>query len=42
MLAVLINANMPGVGVLRVLYFVPVVLSVAVSAVLWALIYDPR
>ena len=30
MLAVLINANMPGVGVLRVLYFVPVVLSVAV------------
>ncbi|MCX7522540.1 sugar ABC transporter permease [Microbacterium sp. STN6] len=42
MLAVLINANMPGVGVLRVLYFVPVVLSVAVSAVLWAFIYDPR
>lgn len=42
MLAVLINANMPGVGILRVLYFVPVVLSVAVSAVLWAFIYDPR
>jgi len=42
MLAVLINANMPGVGVVRVLYFVPVVLSVAVSAVLWAFIYDPR
>jgi ABC-type sugar transport system permease subunit len=41
-LAVLINANMPGVTVLRVLYFVPVVLSVAVSAVLWEFIYDPR
>jgi multiple sugar transport system permease protein len=41
-LAVIINVNMPGVGVLRVLYFVPVVLSVAVSAVLWTFIYDPR
>jgi multiple sugar transport system permease protein len=42
LLAVLINVNMPGVAVLRVLYFVPVVLSVAVSAVLWTFIYDPR
>ncbi|BDZ53364.1 carbohydrate ABC transporter permease [Agromyces marinus] len=42
MMAVLINANMPGVPVLRVLYFVPVVLSVAVSAVLWSFMYDPR
>jgi ABC-type sugar transport system permease subunit len=41
-LAVIVNVNMPGVGVLRVLYFVPVVLSVAVSAVLWTFIYDPR
>ena len=41
-IAVIINVNMPGVGVLRVLYFVPVVLSVAVSAVLWTFIYDPR
>lgn len=41
-LAVIINVNMPGIGVLRVLYFVPVVLSVAVSAVLWTFIYDPR
>ena len=41
-LAVIINVNMPGVGLLRVLYFVPVVLSVAVSAVLWTFIYDPR
>lgn len=41
-IAVIINVNMPGIGVLRVLYFVPVVLSVAVSAVLWTFIYDPR
>ena len=41
-LAVTVNVNMLGVGVLRVLYFVPVVLSVAVSAVLWTFIYDPR
>lgn len=42
LLAVLINAHMPGVGAIRVLYFVPVVLSVAVSGVLWNFIYDPR
>ncbi|AIY02687.1 ABC-type sugar transport system, permease component [Arthrobacter sp. PAMC 25486] len=42
MLAVLLNANMPGIGVARLLYFVPVVLSVAVSAVLWVFLYDPR
>ncbi len=42
MLAVLVNANIPGIGVLRVLYFIPVVLSVAVSGVLWNFIYDPR
>ena len=42
MIAVLINSNMPGIPALRVLYFVPVVLSVAVSAVLWSFIYDAR
>ena len=42
MIAVLVNANMPGVGLLRVLYFVPVVVSVAVSGVIWAFLYDPR
>ncbi|MFD5598566.1 carbohydrate ABC transporter permease [Leucobacter sp. NPDC058333] len=42
MLAVLVNVNVPGMGVARVLYFVPVVLSVAVSAVLWVFLYDPR
>lgn len=42
MIAVLVNVNMPGVGFLRVLYFVPVVVSVAVSGVIWAFLYDPR
>jgi multiple sugar transport system permease protein len=42
LIAVLVNAKMPGVGVLRVLYFVPVVVSVAVSGVIWAFLYDPR
>ena len=42
MLAVLVNAKLPGMSVLRVLYFVPVVLSIAVSGVLWNFIYDPR
>lgn len=42
LLAVLVNANIPGIGVLRVLYFVPVVVSVAVSAVLWTFLYNPR
>lgn len=42
MIAVLVNANMPGVGFLRVLYFVPVVVSVAVSGVIWNFLYDPR
>lgn len=42
MTAVLVNAKLRGVGVLRVLYFVPVVVSVAVSAVIWSFLYDPR
>lgn len=42
MAAVLLNVGLKGVGVLRVLYFVPVVVSVAVSAVIWAFLYDGR
>lgn len=42
LLAVLTNAHLRGVGALRVLYFVPAVVSVAVSAVLWSFIYDGR
>lgn len=42
MMAVLVNANIRGIGVLRVLYFVPVVVSVAVSGVIWSFLYDSR
>lgn len=42
LLAVLTNARLRGAGALRVLYFVPAVVSVAVSAVLWNFIYDGR
>lgn len=42
LLAVLTNASLRGAGALRVLYFVPAVVSVAVSAVLWNFIYDGR
>jgi ABC-type sugar transport system permease subunit len=42
LLAALLNSNARGVPFLRVLYFFPVVISVAVSAVLWSFIYDPR
>ncbi|HYH13051.1 MAG TPA: sugar ABC transporter permease, partial [Thermomicrobiales bacterium] len=41
MLAVLVNTNMRGVGVIRVAYFMPVVVSAAVSAVLWSWLYQP-
>lgn len=41
-LAVLINQRMRGMGAIRVLYFVPMVASSAVAAVLWAYMYDPR
>lgn len=41
-LAVLVSANLPGMGALRFLYFVPIVVSVAVSGVLWATLYSPR
>ncbi len=42
LLAVLVNVNIPAIGPLRVLYFIPVVVSVAVSAVLWTFLYNPR
>ena len=41
-IAVLVNAPLRGVGFLRVLYFIPVVVSVAVSGVIWWFLYDPR
>ncbi|QNA93970.1 MULTISPECIES: carbohydrate ABC transporter permease [unclassified Microbacterium] len=40
MLAVLVNVRLPGIGLLRLMYFAPIVVSVSVSAVLWRFIYD--
>jgi len=41
MLAVLINIRMRGMGVMRILYFAPMVASSAVAAVLWSYMYAP-
>lgn len=40
--AVIINARVRGIMVLRVFYFVPMVASAAVAAVLWAWMYNSR
>lgn len=42
LVAVFLNVQMRGVGVLRTLYFVPLVVSAAVSSILWAWIYQPQ
>lgn len=42
LLAVLLNTQISGVGVLRILYFAPMVASIAVVSVVWANIYNPR
>ncbi|MBZ2196252.1 carbohydrate ABC transporter permease [Occultella gossypii] len=41
-LAVVVNSNLPGVGVFRVLYFSPMVASAAVAAVIWVNLYRYR
>jgi len=41
-LAVLVNAQMRGAMIIRVLYFVPLTMSVAVSSVLWSWLYQPE
>lgn len=41
-LAVLVNTRMRGVGTVRVLYFVPLVVSTAVASVLWSWLYQPQ
>lgn len=41
-LAVLVNKKVPGVGAIRVLYFVPIVVSSAVASVLWSWLYQPQ
>lgn len=41
MLALLVNKKIAGVGVFRVLYYLPVVIPSVVSGLLWKGIYDP-
>jgi len=41
LLAMLVNVQFRGVGVVRTLYFVPAVVSFAASAILWQWIYRP-
>jgi multiple sugar transport system permease protein len=42
LLAVLINAQFPGIRVIRTFYLMPLVISFVGSAVLWRYIFDPR
>lgn len=41
-LAVLVNARIRGVAIIRSLYFVPIVVSSAVASVLWSWLYQPQ
>jgi multiple sugar transport system permease protein len=40
LLAVMINQKLPGINVFRTIYFMPVVVSMVVVALLWRFIYD--
>jgi multiple sugar transport system permease protein len=39
-LALMINQKLPGINIFRTIYFMPVVISIVVVALLWRLIYD--
>jgi multiple sugar transport system permease protein len=39
-LAILVNKRMPGTNIFRVVYFMPVVVSMVIVSVLWSFIYD--
>jgi ABC-type sugar transport system permease subunit len=41
-LAVVVNSNLPGIAAWRVLYFTPMIASAAVSAIIWANLYNGR
>jgi putative chitobiose transport system permease protein len=41
LVAVMLNGKIHGSVVFRTIYFMPVIISLAVSGLLWALIYDP-
>jgi multiple sugar transport system permease protein len=40
-LAVLLNRSIPGIGILRTIFFMPVVFPMALVAVIWTIIYAP-
>jgi multiple sugar transport system permease protein len=40
MLALMINQKLPGINIFRTIYFMPVVVSIVVVALLWRFIYD--
>lgn len=42
LLAVVASSTLPGIGLLRVLYFTPMVASSAITSVLWTNLYRPR
>ena len=42
MLALLVNRKVRGVNIFRTIYFVPVVISMVIVALLWRFIYDPQ
>ncbi|WP_205740831.1 carbohydrate ABC transporter permease [Haloactinopolyspora alba] len=42
MLAVLVNSKLPAVPALRLLFFVPMIASSAVTALVWAMLYNER
>jgi multiple sugar transport system permease protein len=42
LLAVLINVNFRGIGAARTLYYMPMIVSAAISAIIWSTIFDPQ
>jgi multiple sugar transport system permease protein len=40
-LAVLLNRSIPGIGILRTIFFMPVVFPMALVAVIWTIVYAP-
>ena len=40
LLALMINQKLPGINIYRAIYFMPVVVSIVVVALLWRFIYD--
>lgn len=41
-LALLVNANIPGIGVFRTIYYLPATMSTAVAAIIWSTMLNPN